>query len=500
MEKIPPRTSLSPARRQPPGLEELQSLLLECGIRFSAGQVRQLWAYHLLLRENNPQLNLTRIHNFTNMVHKLYVDSILPAQLLKLPSPLLDLGTGAGMPGIPLKIAAPELEMVLAETRRNRVAFLEMTCKGLQLSGVRIIAHAIHEDFAEPVQGVITRAVESISATLARIRGCLAQGGLAIFMKGPHCDEEMKEAATRLQGQYQLLQDHPYCIPRTRHERRLVVFQRLDEPVSGRKLRAMKRHPMRILDSDKNETFKDLKKLLSSRGIKKLRQALLSGVKPIQETLRDFPGICRAWITPGDQWPPPVDAPEGLAWYQLAPPLFEMLDILGTHAPLLVIHAEIPGRWEPSDGFAPGCSLLVPFQDPENVGAVIRSAVAFGVTRVILLAESANPYHPRALRASGGAVLRADLSHGPSLQELVGQAGIVALSAEGRNIEEFLFPGAFGLLPGLEGTGLPAPLRKQAVSIPIQPEVESLNAAAAVAVALYVWSRRDRAGRHCLSS
>ena len=402
-------------------MEELHALLQECGIHFATGQIRQLWAYHLLLRENNPQLNLTRIHNFTNMVHKLYVDSILPAQLLKLPSPLLDLGTGAGMPGIPLKIADPELEILLAETRRNRVAFLEMTCKRLELNGVRIIAHAIHEDFAEPVQGVITRAVESISATLARIRGCLAHGGLAIFMKGPHCDQEIQEAANRFQGQYQLFQDHPYCIPQTRHERRLVVFQRLDEPVSARKLQAMKRYPVRKIDSENNETFKDLKKLLSSRGIKKLQQAILSGIKPIQETLRDFPGICQAWITPDDEWPPPADAPERLAWYQLAPTLFEALDILGTHSPLLLIRAETPGRWEPSTGFAPGCNLLVPFQDPENVGAVIRSAVAFGVTQVILLAESANPYHPKALRASGGAVLRAKLLQGPALQELAGQ-------------------------------------------------------------------------------
>ena len=494
MEKPPRKKRILPTRRQPPSLDELHALLQECGIHFSTGQTRQLWAYHLLLRESNPQLNLTRIHNFTNMVHKLYVDSILPAQLLKLPSPLLDLGTGAGMPGIPLKIADPELEILLAETRRNRVAFLEMTCKRLELNGVRIIAHAIHEDFAEPVQGVITRAVESISATLARIRGCLAHGGLAIFMKGPHCDQEIQEAANRFQGQYQLFQDHPYCIPQTRHERRLVVFQRLDEPVSARKLQAMKRYPVRKIDSENNETFKDLKKLLSSRGIKKLQQAILSGIKPIQETLRDFPGICQAWITPDDEWPPPADAPERLAWYMLTPTLFETLDILGTHSPLLLIRAETPGRWEPSSGFAPGCNLLVPFQDPENVGAVIRSAVAFGVTQVILLAESANPYHPKALRASGGAVLRAKLLRGPTLQELVGQEGIVALSPEGRNIEDIEFPKAFGLLPGLEGSGLPAPLRKQAVSIPIQPEVESLNAAAAVAIALYVWSKNKRVG------
>jgi tRNA G18 (ribose-2'-O)-methylase SpoU len=177
-------------------------------------------------------------------------------------------------------------------------------------------------------------------------------------------------------------------------------------------------------------------------------------------------------------------------WFQLDPGLFDELDVSGTHAPLLLIRLpEIP-EWHPTEGFPAGCSVLIPFQDPENVGAAIRSAAAFGAAQAILLAESAHPFHPKALRASGGAVLSLPLRQGPALGDLPEDLPIVALSAQGPDIRTAAFPPAFGLLAGLEGPGLPEPWRGRAVSIPIRAEVESLNAAAATAVALYEWRRR----------
>ena len=159
-----------------PGPEKLRALFDKCGIHLSALQVQQLWTYHGLLRQSNPELNLTRVHNFDNMVIKLYVDSILPTDLVQLPSPLLDLGTGPGMPGIPLKIYQPHLEILLAESRRKRANFLTMVVDRLLMEGVRIIEKKIGTDFQEPVAGVITRAVETMAKTLERVRGCLAPG------------------------------------------------------------------------------------------------------------------------------------------------------------------------------------------------------------------------------------------------------------------------------------------------------------------------------------
>ncbi|MCE5241954.1 MAG: 16S rRNA (guanine(527)-N(7))-methyltransferase RsmG [Desulfobacteraceae bacterium] len=470
----------------------MNELLARCGISFDPGQLEKLWTYHQLLRERTEELNLTRVHNFENMVLKLYVDSILPGLLMDLPSPLLDLGTGPGMPGILLKIAFPRLEVVLAESRRNRVEFLEEAVKRLRLEGVEIVGEGITPRFERPASGVVTRAVESIAQTLERIGGCLRAGGLAVFMKGPQCGEEIEEASKSLSLDYRLRVDRSYRIPGTPHERRLVVFERLSEPRWARKASAMERHPTRRIESDQNELFKDLKKLATARGIRKQRRALVYGKKLTHEAVADFPERCLAWIGTEEQPFPPENLPEAAAWYLLSPALFRVLDQVGTNEPLLLVSVPEAGAWKPSDGLPEGCSVLVPFQDPENVGAVVRSAVAFGASRIILLEESAHPYHPKALRASGGAVFRAQFLEGPSIRDLPDDLAVMPLSAEGRDISTVSFPGSFALLPGLEGPGLPESFRKQSLSIPMLPAVESLNAAAATAIALYVWfsSRR----------
>jgi 16S rRNA (guanine527-N7)-methyltransferase len=470
------------------------AILRSCGVRFSELQLRQLWAYHSLLREGNLDLNLTRVRNFTSMVVKLYADSMLPADILALPSPLLDLGTGPGMPGIPLKIYRPELDIILAETRGQRVEFLNHALARMELKGIRTFEGRITGRFEEPVAGVITRAVETIPKTLERVAGCLVQGGLAIFMKGPRCDEEIAQAQSRFKGVYELVTDHPYFIPHTSHARRLIVYRRLDEPLCTRRARALEGLFVRLISSDQNPVFKDLKKLLTGRGIRKSGQALVSGVKLVTEVLTNHRELCLAWVSGPDQ--PPPDAEPRLAWYQLSAGLFEELDIFGTHSPLLLIRLPAMPHWQPTEVFPLGASVLIPFQDPENVGAAIRSAAAFGAAQVILLAESAHPFHPKALRASGGAALGLPLRQGPGLDVLPPGLAIIALSSEGEDIRQAHFPAAFGLLAGLEGPGLPQSWRRCAVRIPIRPGVESLNAAAAVSIALYEWRRRDGGSRN----
>ena len=183
--------------------------------------------------------------------------------------------------------------------------------------------------------------------------------------------------------------------------------------------------------------------------------------------------------------PPPAHLSE----YRVAGPLFRELDFLGTHFPLLMVEAPPMERWDPAAEPPSGCSLLVPFQDPENVGAVLRSAVAFDAARVVLLEEAAHPYHPRAIRASSGAVFDAALQRGPSLSALPGDLPVIALSAEGAPLRDVAFPERFYLLPGLEGPGLPAAWRERAVSIPLREGVESLNASVATSVALWEWAR-----------
>jgi 16S rRNA (guanine527-N7)-methyltransferase len=470
-----------------PTIDDMGAILLDCGIQLDHRQLKCLWMYHGLLRDYNPILNLTRIRNFKNMVLKLYVDSLLPADMLDLPSPLLDLGTGPGMPGIPLKIYQPKLEIILAESREKRADFLRRAIDHIKLTGIRVVAGRITPRFEEPVAAVVTRAVETIERTLERISGCLDTNGRVIFMKGPHCDAEIAAASSGLGNTYALVVDRQYTIPHILHQRRLLVYRRMDEPLFRRRARATDAYAVRTISSGQNPLFKHCRKLLTGRGIRKLGQALVAGVKPVSETLAHAPERCEAWLSSDE--PPPVGGPTHLKWFRLSPALFRELDIFGTHSALLLITLPEIRPWEPLEGFPPGCSVLIPFQNPENVGAAVRSAAAFGASQVILLAESAHPFHPKALRASGGSALRLQLRQGPALDKLPANLPIIALSPGGADIRQTTFPSSFGLLAGMEGRGLPGDWRRRAVGIPIGPAVESLNAAAAVAVALYEWKK-----------
>ncbi|MGC8640532.1 MAG: 16S rRNA (guanine(527)-N(7))-methyltransferase RsmG, partial [Isosphaeraceae bacterium] len=220
-----------------PGRDALRAILNRCGLSLESHPLEQLWTYHQMLREANARLNLTRIYNFENMVLKHYVDSLLVLKFVEPPSPLIDMGSGPGLPGIPLKIARPDVRMILAEPRGARAEFLREVCDRLGLQEIEVYAHKLGPGYAGQVAGIISRAVGEISETLDRVASCLVPRGRMIFMKGPECDTEIEEAARRQPTLFRLEADHAYAIPGTPHQRRLVVYQRLEAeaPVRSRR-------------------------------------------------------------------------------------------------------------------------------------------------------------------------------------------------------------------------------------------------------------------------
>jgi 16S rRNA (guanine527-N7)-methyltransferase len=471
--------------------------LRDCGITLTPTQLDQLWRYHQLLRAANVRLNLTRIHNFENMVLKHYVDSLLVLKILELPSPLIDMGSGPGLPGIPLKIARPETQMILAEPRQARADFLGEVCQALGLQGVEVYARRLGTDYSGQVDGVISRAVAEIPETLDRVATCLGPGGRMIFMKGPRCDAEIEAARHDHAASFRLQDDHAYEIPGTTHHRRLVVYERLkgELPARPRKGQATNtfRGELREISSPSNPGFRLFQDLLNGRGVRKHGQALAAGARIVAEVLSLFPERVAGWIS-GPAGPPPPAA--DLIWYRLSDPLVRELDVAGTHSPLLLVTAPPLADWSDDVPWPAGCTLFVPFQDPENVGAVIRSAAAFGAPRVVLLREAAHPFHPRSSRAAGTSLFQVPLFQGPSIRDLhTRQTPLIALDTSGPALGEAPFPPAFGLVVGVEGPGLPESLRNgPRRRIPIAPSVESLNAATAAAIALYAWSSGQTGG------
>jgi 16S rRNA (guanine(527)-N(7))-methyltransferase RsmG len=425
---------------------------------------------------------------------------LLVLKHLELPETLIDMGSGPGLPGIPLKIARPDVGMILAEPRGARAAFLRDVCARLGLERIEVYDHKLRSDYSREVDGVISRAVGPIKETLDCVTSCLAAGGKMIFMKGPGCDQEVDEALKSRGNLFRLAADHAYAIPGTTHDRRLVVFERL-ESGQGKGMPVRSVPPpsgasswefggrSREITAATNPTFQQCRDVLAGPGIRKHGEAILSGARICSEVLARFPECVLSWLTGPDGPPPPA---ESIEWLRFSPSLFKQLDVVGTRSPLLLVKVPEIGPW--SDGLAwpGGCTVFVPFQDPENVGAVIRSAVAFGVARVVLLREAAHPFLPRASRAAGPALFQVQLQAGPPLAELCAQsAPLIALDMTGRLVDETPFPERFGLVVGTEGRGIPEGLRvRERRRIPIAAGVESLNAATAAAIALFAWARQ----------
>ncbi len=234
------------------------------------------------------------------------------------------------------------------------------------------------------------------------------------------------------------------------------------------------------ITSANNPRFKGWLKALDSRGARKQGEAILAGRKFLAEVLRDHPERVRALLCHKNSAPPETDAPV----YFLSGELFARLDIYGTNAPLLLISAPEPPRWQ--GNLAPGLTLFLPFQNPINLGTIIRSAAAVGA-QVVVMAESASIYNPKTLRAAGPAVFKVKIMQGPSLADLTSHLNLplFALGLHGENLFDFRFPDTFGLVAGIEGPGLEGIWpHENMLTIPMCPGVESLNAAAAVDISL----------------
>jgi TrmH family RNA methyltransferase len=125
--------------------------------------------------------------------------------------------------------------------------------------------------------------------------------------------------------------------------------------------------------------------------------------------------------------------------------------------------------------------------DPANVGALIRTAAALGIERVVLLKESAHPYHPKAIRAASGTTFTVSLAQGPSIRDLPEKATGLTLDVRGENLPAFRWPKDVRLLVGEEGPGLPPIISGTRLAVPMTGSVESLNAVVAAGMALYAY-------------
>lgn len=207
--------------------ERLDDIFRNHDFEVSHAERRQLAVFYRLLMENQENENFTRLLKLRDIGIKHFIDSMIVANLTELKFPLMDLGTGPGLPGIPLKILYPDKHILLAEGVQRRVAFLKTVREKMDLKDLTIIGRNVNPFFVYPVNGVITRAVEDMSNTLGNVLSCLQQGGRVYFMKGPGVDPEIAPAVAKWSEFYKLIEDHAYDLPKTENHRRLIVFEKI---------------------------------------------------------------------------------------------------------------------------------------------------------------------------------------------------------------------------------------------------------------------------------
>jgi 16S rRNA (guanine527-N7)-methyltransferase len=186
-----------------------------------------LTKFYMLLMENQNERNFTRLLSIKDVAIKHFIDSLIVTQVHPLKFPLIDMGTGPGFPGIPLAIHHPDKKVILAEGVQKRVEFLKTVREELELENLPIIGRNLNFEFFYPVNGVITRAVEDARNTLGNVINSVQTGGEVVLMKGPNCTPEIQPALDQWGEYYELAADIAYELPKTPHERRLLVFRKL---------------------------------------------------------------------------------------------------------------------------------------------------------------------------------------------------------------------------------------------------------------------------------
>lgn len=186
-------------------LKRLYNGARQLGIDFTPEQIRLFQIYYEELVEGNRKVNLTAITDYDGVQTKHFLDSITLMEVLKNEEwikkdfSLLDIGTGAGVPGIPLKILLPGARLVLLDSVAKKTAFLKQLVERLELEYVEILTGRAEDlahqaDFRERFDLVVSRAVGSLSTIAELALPFCSQGGLFIAPKKGQIEEEVNQA------------------------------------------------------------------------------------------------------------------------------------------------------------------------------------------------------------------------------------------------------------------------------------------------------------------
>ena len=204
------------------------------GVTLTDKQIEQFEKYYELLVEWNKVMNLTGITEFDEVMQKHFVDSVAAAKYAEMEkvNRLIDVGTGAGFPGIPLKIVYPHIQVTLLDSLNKRIKFLEEVVDNLGLTGIETV-HGRAEDAAKKAEYreqfdlSVSRAVANLASLTEYCLPFVKVGGKFVSYKSVSVDEEItqsKKAVYVLGGEIGKVEK--FNLPESDMERSLVIIEK----------------------------------------------------------------------------------------------------------------------------------------------------------------------------------------------------------------------------------------------------------------------------------
>lgn len=173
--------------------ELLREGIAELGLSFTEKQIGTFLIYLAELKKWNRAYNLTGVKKDDEIIIKHFLDSLLYSKVF--PQGIIsaaDIGSGAGFPGVPVKIIHPHLKVFLVEPAQKKTIFLRHICNRLGLSDIEVIDARIEDIQGLKVDAAMTRALFSVTEFVKKAKGILRQNGILILNKGPKVGEELK--------------------------------------------------------------------------------------------------------------------------------------------------------------------------------------------------------------------------------------------------------------------------------------------------------------------